>query len=127
VAKRVRGSRSAHRPGGHSPVRARRGPEPSASDAVPSSGWDSGIDEALDVVVLEETAITIEDRPTPTPQSRPAKRVKVRADSLEVRVAAEDVYVREDLRRIAVVSAILISALVVAWIVLVVLDVLGLY
>jgi hypothetical protein len=133
VAKRIRGSRSAHRPGGQAPVRARRGPEPNASSPVPSSTWDADIDEAIGVVVLEETAITIQEgptsqeRPTSMPQARPAKRVKVRADSLEVRVAAEDVYVREDLRRVGVVSAILISALVVAWIVFVVLDVLGLY
>ena len=129
MAKRIRGSRSAHRPGGQAPVRARRSPEavPTASGSVPASTWDVDLDETIDVVVLEETAITIEERAPSSPQSRAPKRIKVRADSLEARVAAEDVYVREDLRRIGVVSAILISSLVVAWVVFVFLDVLDLY
>ena len=81
----------------------------------------------MDLIVLEETAITVDERMAPSPQVRAPRRVKVRADSLEARVAAEDVYVREDLRRIAVVSSILIASLLVAWVVLVLLDVFGLY
>jgi hypothetical protein len=89
--------------------------------------WDEGIDEAIDIVVLEDAAIGFDGPPAVAPQARPAKRVKVKADSLEARVAAEDVYVREDLRRIGLVSAILISSLLAAWVVFVVLDVLDLY
>jgi hypothetical protein len=129
VAKRIRGSRSAHRPGGQAPVRPRRGSE--AASAASTTGfrddWDDGIEEAIDIVVLEEAALSFDERPAPVAQSRPAKRVKVKADSLEARVAAEDVYVREDLRRIGVVSAILVASLVVAWVVFVLLDVLDLY
>jgi hypothetical protein len=42
-------------------------------------------------------------------------------------MAAEDVYVREDLRRILVVSGVLFAALALAWFVFVFLDVLDLY
>jgi hypothetical protein len=93
-----------------------------------SPSWDADLDEAIDIVLLEGTAITIEDPAPSSPQARAhPKRVKVRADSLEARVAAEDVYVREDLRRIAVVSVILVASLLVAWVVFAVLDVLELY
>ena len=129
MAKRIRGSRSAHRPGGQALARARRSSEaaPSGSGTLTPTTWEAGIDEAIDVVLLEETAITVADRPAPGTQVRAPKRVKVRADSLEARVAAEDVYVREDLRRIAVVSAILVASLLVAWVVFVLLDAFGLY
>jgi hypothetical protein len=129
VAKRIRGSRSAHRPGGQAPVRARR-----SLDAAPTTSamgfrepWEEGIEEAIDVIVLEEATIDFDERPAPIAQARPARRVKVKADSLEARVAAEDVYVREDLRRIGFVSAILIASLLAAWVIFVVLDVLDLY
>jgi hypothetical protein len=129
VAKRNRGSRSAHRPGGQAPARARRAPDAGTSGhgSAPTSSWDADIDSAIDLVVLEENTLAL-DEPTPASQAaRPAKRVKVRADSLDARVAAEDVYVREDLRRIAVVSTILIASLVAAWVVFVLFDVLDLY
>jgi hypothetical protein len=129
MAKRIRGSRSAHRPGGQAPARTRRSPDSVSTAAATGfrDDWDEGIEEAIDIVVLEEAAISFDERAAPVAHSRPVKRVKVKADSLDARVAAEDVYVREDLRRIAVVSAILIVSLIAAWVVFVPLDVLGLY
>jgi hypothetical protein len=130
VAKRVRGSHSTHRPGGQVPVRPQKPPATStaASSAPASAAWDADIDQAIDSVILETTEVTIEDPVVPVqPAGRARKRVTVKSDSLQARVAAENVYVREDLRRIAVVSAILVAGLAVAWIFIVLLDVLGLY
>jgi hypothetical protein len=130
VAKRVRGSHSTHRPGGHVPVRAQKPPATptAASSTSPNPAWDADIDQAIDSVILETTEVTIEDPVVPVPAAgRTRKRVTVKSDSLQARVSAENVYVREDLRRIAVVSAILVAGLAVAWVLIVLLDVLGLY
>jgi hypothetical protein len=128
VAKRVRGSHSTHRPGGHVPVRAQKPPATPASSTSANPAWDADIDEAIDSVILETTEVTIEDPVVPAPAAgRTRKRVTVKSDSLQARVSAENVYVREDLRRIAVVSAILVAGLAVAWVLIVLLDVLGLY
>ena len=130
MAKRVRGSHSTHRPGGQAPTRPQK---PTTASAVSSASGDvasaADIDQAIDSVVLETTEVTIADPVAPAPwrQSRARKRVTVKADSLQARVAAENVYVREDLRRIAVVSGILIAGLAVAWVLFVLLDLLGLY
>ncbi|HKZ90519.1 MAG TPA: hypothetical protein VJZ50_00125 [Candidatus Limnocylindrales bacterium] len=130
MAKRVRGSRSAHRPGGQGPIRARRTPDVTTPGGIGVSqdSWDADIGEAIDRVILEETELTIEEPAPFAPQThRPKRTVKVKADSLDARVAAENVYVREDLRRIGVVSAILVTGLLVAWVLFVALDLLDLY
>jgi hypothetical protein len=130
VAKRVRGSRSAHRPGGQGPVRTRRTGEastPSGSEVTPST-WDADVDDAIDLVVMETMEVSIEE-PTPVVQStrRQRRATRVKADSLQARVTAENVYVLEDLRRIAFVTAILFIGLLVAWVLFVPLGLLGLY
>jgi hypothetical protein len=58
---------------------------------------------------------------------RARRRTKARPDDLAARAAAETVWVREDLRRIGIVSLILVVTLAVAWLVFGVMDVLGLY
>jgi hypothetical protein len=79
-------------------------------------------------VVVETTEVTIADPVAPLPGSaRSRRRVTVKADSLQARVAAENVYVREDLRRIAVVTGILLAGLAVCWVLFVLLDLLDLY
>jgi hypothetical protein len=130
VAKRVRGSHSTHRPGGHAPVRSTRpaGAAPTVGSAVTPSAWAPTADSPLDPFVMETTEVTFQEPMPPTPAtSRARRRTTVKADSLQARVAAENVYVREDLRRIAVVTAILVAGLAVAWVLFVVLNVLGLY
>lgn len=130
MAKRVRGSRSAHRPGGQGPVRTRKTAEassPSGADVAPSA-WDADVDEAIDLVMMETTEITIDETvPVATPARRQRRSARVKADSLQARVAAENVYVLEDLRRIGVVSVFLFVGLLLAWILFVPLDLLGLY
>jgi len=130
VAKRVRGSRSSHRPGGQGPSRARR-----SGDAIGPTSVDetlgarpADIDEAIGSVVVETTEITIEETDPFEAQPRRGRRgVKVRADSLQARVTAENVYVREDLRRIGMITLVLLGILVAAWVLFVPLDLLGLY
>ena len=130
MSKRVRGSRSAHRPGGHGPVRSRRTAEASTAPGteVTPSSWDADIDEAIDLVVMETTEISIEEAaPIVQPARRQRRVTRVKADSLAARVAAENVYVLEDLRRIGFVSVVLLIGLLLAWILFVPLDLLGLY
>lgn len=132
MAKRVRGSHATHRPGGLGPSRARRPSDATTFTITTSEGSLTGratdIEGAIDSVMLESTEITIDEMAPVAPQARRAQRgVRVKADSLEARVAAENVYVREDLRRIGTVALVLVAALTVAWLLLVALDVLELY
>jgi hypothetical protein len=62
-----------------------------------------------------------------TSSRRTRRRTKARPNDLTARASAETVWVRADLRRIGIVSAILLVALGLAWVVFVVTDVLGLY
>jgi hypothetical protein len=139
VAKRVRGSRSSHRPGGLGPSRTRRPSEELAPAVEPVTAArpvaavrpETATPPDVvgdDVLVLETTEIRLDQATPPTPPSARARRpVRIKADSLEARVAAEDVYVREDLRRIGVICALLLAALAVAWVLFVALDLLDLY
>ena len=125
MAKRVRGQRATHRMGGHAAPQ-RRPSEPSVS-RLSADGPAPDIDAAIETVLLDEAELTVAEPISATHAARPRRGAKVRADSLQARIAAENVYVREDLRRILVVSAILFGALAVAWVVFVFLDVFGLY
>jgi hypothetical protein len=130
VAKRVRGNRSAHQSGGQGSSRTSKTSDEStdaASDAS-AAGSDVDIDAAVGSVGTEYTEIALEEvAPAPVKPRRARRSTKVKADSLQARSAAENVYVREDLRRIGVVSVILVVTLMVAWVIFVVMDVLGLY
>jgi hypothetical protein len=86
------------------------------------------VDAAIDSILLEEPALTLAEPVAPAPPSgRPRRGTKVRSDSLQARIEAENVYVHEDLRRILVVSVILFAALAACWFVFVFLNVLDLY
>jgi hypothetical protein len=143
VAKRTRTSRSTHRPGGQGPSRSKRtsGPESSSealADAEFSSAEEIGasyseveVDEVAAAAVASVTAPQASDDSAAGRRSR--RRAQGRTsqkrtrDQLAVRAAAEDAWVREDLRRIGVVSVILVAALAVAYVVFGVVDVLNLY
>jgi hypothetical protein len=125
VAKRIRGQRATHRVAGQ-PARVRQSTP--SSPAIASSAPAVDIDAAIDDVMMAETELAIAEPVVPsTPVGRPRRTVKVKQDSLQARIAAENIYVRDDLRRIGMVSGILFAALAVAWFVFVFLDVLGLY
>ena len=142
MAKRVRSNRSARRPG-QTPNRSKN----ASADAAPSA--DRPDETAVDPTVVDdasysevevdETAVAALAATTPPPAQtpsgprRPRRRErrrasgKQRSDDLAARAAAETVWVREDLRRIGVVSVVLLVALAVAWVIFGVLDVLSLY
>jgi hypothetical protein len=71
--------------------------------------------------------LTFQEPATPVVATKPRRGVRVKADSLDERIAAESIYVRDDLRRILFVSAVLFAALAVCWLLFVFLNVLGLY
>lgn len=147
MAKRTRASRSAHRPGGQGPTRPKRtsGAEASAetSAATPvqaeatspeeigATDAEVEVDEVAAAAIASATATQATEEP-PTGR-RARRRVQGRSskkrgqDDLATRAAAETAWVREDLRRIGVVSIVLIAALAVAYVVFGVIDVLGLY
>lgn len=137
MAKRSRASRSAHRPGGQGPTRSKKpadaadAPGESAVASSPEVDVDAAVD-AADAVEAGYTELTIEEA-APAPAAagatrrRSRRRAKAKSDDLEVRAASESVWVRSDLRRIAVVSAVMLVTLAVAWVLFVLLDVLRLY
>ena len=153
MAKRVRGSRSAHRPGGQGPSRAKKtsgSAAPAPVDVAPASAdeyateADEYVTEADEFVTdagsgeveVDEVAVAALAAAGPSPEQtgqvrspRRARRKarKQRPDDLAARAAAEDVWVREDLRRIGIVSVVLLVALALAWVVFAFLDVLNLY
>jgi hypothetical protein len=116
LAKRVRGQRSAHRPGGVGPTRPEREPttRPAAIGSVSS---------------IPPTPIATDAR-APSPAAGPAttvvttreirQRTRLRSSGLDQKAAAETEWVTDDLRRIAVLIAIMLAGLAVAWILLVV-------
>lgn len=145
MAKRTRASRSAHRPGGQGPSRTKRESGAEASPAAPV-GSTSGRaeDDAVrrSEVEVDEVAVAAVAAATTTPEEPPAqerpagKRSRRRAarsskrksqDDLASRAAAETAWVRGDLRRIGVVSIVLVTLLAVSYVLFGMLDVLGLY
>ena len=134
MAKRVR-SRSAHRPGGQGPSRSKKTNDDttSSTDAASGSG-QADIDGAVETVSGEYTEISLEEAPAAaatatgsTRRRRTRRSARAQAESLEGRSAAENVWVRADLRRIGIISVILLVSLAIAYIVFVVMDVLNLY
>jgi hypothetical protein len=135
LAKRNRGSRSAHRPGGQAPVRTAAPARP-ASPASPASagtpptgGTAISASTQLDAAVATTNAGQAARPASPASVARSTPgRAKVKPNSLlAARAADEYVYIGADLRRIAIVAAGLISTLLVLWLVLVVANISGLY
>lgn len=144
MAKRVRGSRSAHRPGGQGPSRAKKpsndATKATADDAaaleqeVLSDATYSEVDVEVDEVaaaavaaVATETPASEEKAPRRSRRRDRRRSPKQRTDDLTARGAAESVWVRADLRRIGMVSVVMLALLAAAWVIFGVLDVLNLY
>ena len=145
MAKRTRASRSAHRPGGPGPSRAKKtsGAEPSPEnpvDAEVSAAEDIGATysdvEVDEVAAAAIAAATTSQATAAPPEAKPGRRARRRTartskkrnqDDLASRATAETVWVRADLRRIGVVSVVLFVALAVAYVVFGIVDVLNLY
>lgn len=135
MAKRVRGSRSKHLPGGQGPSHSKKTWDSSGAPetVAVSTTSDADIDMALDIVAMQATELAIEEPLTPVApvekprRSRRGAKAKAKADSLTARSAAETIYVREDLRSIAVISGILLAGLIIAAVLLVSMNLSGLY
>ena len=139
VAKRTRGVQptSAYRPG-QAPVKKslattsspRPGAQPPAAipGAAPRpSDLDAAIVLTEGVAVASTNVATAGPRPSPV-VSHQRGHVKMKPNSvLAARAAEEYVYVGEDLRHIAVVAVSLFAVLILLWLVVVVLNVFGLY
>ncbi len=132
MAKRARASRSAHRPGGQGPTRTKQTVDPSSAavDATPEGASDTGNDLVGEAIEAQYDQLPVGDTALAAPPRRTRqdrRRAKSRPDDLTARASAEDVWVREDLRRIGIVSVILVVGLALAWVLFVPLDLLGLY
>jgi len=143
VAKRVRGSRSAHRPGGQGPSRTKKPANGAAEatdaetaapdqDVVSDAAYgEVEVDEvaaaAVAAVATTEAAPSEEQAPRRSRRRERRRSPKQRTDDLTARATAESVWVRADLRRIGLVSVVLLVLLAVAWVIFGVLDVLNLY
>ena len=143
MAKRTRASRSARRPGGQGPSRTKKTSEAETSPATPTEPEVSGAEEigaSYQGVEVDEVAAAAIAATAKTPQSedeltgrRARRRARGRTakkrsqEDLASRAAAETAWVREDLRRIGVVSVVLLAALAIAYVVFGVMDVLSLY
>jgi hypothetical protein len=118
LAKRVRGQRSTHRPGGVGPARIDRDPS-----AIRRTVTTPGAAPAASLVTDADAGPTAARRSAAGPTAIAARdtrtRTRLKAGGLEQKAAAEAAWVTEDLRRIAVISAIMLAGLALAWVVFV--------
>jgi hypothetical protein len=104
--------------------------EPELVDDVTYSEVDVEVDEvAAAAVAAVATGVPAGEEQTSrrTPRRDRRRSAKQRTDDLTARGAAESVWVRADLRRIGLVSLVLLALLAAAWVIFGVLDVLSLY
>jgi hypothetical protein len=126
VAKKVRGKSSTYRPGGQGPSRSKESTSLSNGDS--SDAIDSAIDSAAEPVEVDVSEISIASPEKVARKPKAARRSsRAMAESLEGRAAAEQVWVRDDLRHIGIISAVLFTGLAIAWVLFVPLNLLGLY
>ena len=88
------------------------------------------VDEVAAAAVAASAAAPVDEAPTTGRRARRRARGRTSKKSqadLASRAATEDAWVRADLRRIGVVSVILVAALALAYVVFGVMDVLNLY
>ncbi len=134
VAKRTRGvtPTSAYRPG-QAPVKKRlaatSSPRPGSQPAaIPGAApRQSDLDAAI-VLADASPAAGASASPRAPVVSHQRGHIKMKPNSLlAARASQEYVYVGEDLRHIAVVAGVLSASLILLWLVVVVLNVFGLY
>jgi hypothetical protein len=73
------------------------------------------------------TGTAVAASPSRSAPPRARVRTRQRGDTLAARVAAEESWISDDLRRIAIISGALVLSLLIAWFLLVVLNLSGLY
>jgi hypothetical protein len=117
LAKRVRGQRTTHRPGRVGPARPDREPTTRISStgaiapiAAPSTSRVAAPAPVVGTASAGALAATRD----------PRVRTRLRSSGLDQKAAAETEWVTDDLRRIGVISAIMVAGLALAWVLLVV-------
>jgi hypothetical protein len=130
MTKRMRGSTRTHRPGTRPPINRPAGARPvrrSTSDGAlttPSSAAATTPELVAEATEARAQASVAESprvpRATPITHARPRAKP---GSVLAARAANEYVYVAQDIRRILIVSAVLFSAMIVVWLLIVVLKV----
>ncbi len=130
MAKKVHGVSSTHRPGGQGPSRNKKTSDAAAAEGASEATTD--VNEPIDAEYSEITpeepvAVATAAAPAESKRRRSRRRTRVKSDDLASRATAEDVWVRADLRRIGIVSVVLVAALAVSWVVFYLMDVLSLY
>ena len=118
MAKRVRGQRTTHRPGRVGPARPDREPTTriSSTGAVTPIAAPSTTRVAAPSGPVVGTASAGALAATRDPRAR----TRLRSSGLDQKAAAETEWVTDDLRRIGVISAIMVAGLALAWVLLVV-------
>ncbi len=126
MSKRTRGRPVQRRPGTRPPTARGSGPRLQASAPRPSAD-PAEVTRVADAAPSRRTLLTAGAGVVP-----PARSIHHRARAkpgsiLAERAATEYVYVAQDLRRIAVVAALLIGILLLLWVILVIMGVSPLY
>ncbi|HUP22623.1 MAG TPA: hypothetical protein VNB06_06750 [Thermoanaerobaculia bacterium] len=125
MTKRVRGTpRSRRRPGARPPTE-RSGPRVRRAPAVSPPSQPEAAQEIAEEVVDERPAAAAEELHRTARATQSRHRVKA-GSLLAARAATEYVYVSQDMRRILVVSGVLLATLIVLWLLVVVLRVIEL-
>jgi len=124
VTKRVRGTARSHRrPGTRPPSERSAGRRRSADETRPSQIEATA--EVVEEIVEEHPVVAAEETQRVARTTHPRHRVKA-GSLLAARAETEYVYVAQDMRRIAVVSGLLVATLITTWLLIVVLRVIPL-
>lgn len=125
VTKRVRGTpRSRRRPGARPPTE-RSGPRIRRAPVVSAPSQLEAAPDVAEDVAEERQAAAAEELHRTARATQPRHRVKA-GSLLAARAATEYVYVSQDMRRILLVSGVLLATLIVLWLLVVVLRVIEL-
>jgi len=126
VAKKVRGKSSSYRPGGQGPSHSKESTSPNDGDTY--DAIDVAIDSAAEETEVEVSEISVAAPAAVARKPKAARRsARAKAESLEGRAAAEEAWVRDDLRHIGLISLVLIAGLAIAWVLFVPLNLANLY
>jgi hypothetical protein len=102
--------------------------ETEASTLAPAAAVRQTLPPARLVAPAAEPRARTTPRTEPPAATRLSRtRNRMRADSLASRAAAELVYVTDDLRRIGIVSVVMLGVLLALWLLMAVVDPLGVY
>ncbi|CAN5794735.1 hypothetical protein BH23CHL8_BH23CHL8_13650 [soil metagenome] len=101
--------------------------DPEAAVPAPAAPTRPSTPEAPEKSSTESRKRAVSRAEAPTAARVPRTRTRTRVDSLTSRASAELTYVTDDLRRIAVVSLVMLACLVALWLLMAVIDPFSVY